>query len=114
MLRYLAPLLALLGLPAAAQSYCDGQTQIDMTYCAQERWQIADAELNRLWSRVKPVADARGTGTALLAEQRAWLKRRDATCEPALSSGGSGAQMFYWLCMEDATLQRNAVLRDLQ
>lgn len=99
---------------AAAQSHCPGHYQLDINFCAQEKWADADGQLNQLWKQVKPLADARGTGQALLAEQRAWLKRRDATCEPELEAGGSADQMFYWSCMEELTLQRSQVLRSLR
>ncbi|MGR3760325.1 lysozyme inhibitor LprI family protein [Roseobacteraceae bacterium NS-SX3] len=114
MLRVIALVFALYPAAAAAQSSCGGQTQIDANFCAKERWEAADRELNRLWKQVKPVADARGTGRALLAEQRAWLKRRDASCEPELHSGGSAAHMFYWACMEEETLMRNHTLRAMR
>lgn len=107
-------LIALSPSIVTAQSHCDGQTQIDANFCAKEQWEAADRELNQLWKQVKPVADARGAGKALLNEQRAWLKRRDATCGPELKSDGSAAQMFYWSCMEQQTLQRNEVLRTLR
>lgn len=104
--------LAVILLPTAsdAQSHCAGQTQIEATFCAKEKWEIADKELNRLWKEIKPAADTRGSGQALLNEQRAWLKRRDATCDPELKSDGSAAQMFYWACMEEQTLKRNQEL----
>ena len=114
MTRILALLLALGPTAALAQSSCGGNTQIDANFCAKEKWEIADRELNRLWKQVKPVADARGTGQALLNEQRAWLKRRDATCDRELQGGGSAAAMFYWACMEDLTLKRNQVLYGLR
>ena len=93
-----------------AQSHCGGQTQLEINFCAHEKWAIADGELNRLWKEIKPVADARGDGQALLKEQRAWLKMRDATCDPELTSGGSADAMFYWACMEEQTLKRNQAL----
>jgi uncharacterized protein YecT (DUF1311 family) len=98
---------------AAAQPDCStATTQIEMNVCASARWQHADAELNRLWKIVKPAADARGTGEALLQEQRAWLARRDAACEAERAShgGGSIAPLMYFSCMEEMTLARNAQL----
>ncbi|MDN3520174.1 lysozyme inhibitor LprI family protein [Halomonas ramblicola] len=99
---------------AIAQSYCNGTTQRDANICAKQKWEIADRELNRLWKEVKPLADTRGTGQVLLDEQHAWLRQRDAHCEPELKEGGSAAHMFYWSCMEEQTLQRNQVLRALR
>lgn len=99
---------------AIAQSYCNGQTQRDANICAKQKWEIADQKLNQLWNEVKALADARGTGQVLLDEQRAWLRRRDARCEPELEEGGSADYMFYWSCMEEQTLQRIEVLRALR
>ncbi|SDF39866.1 lysozyme inhibitor LprI family protein [Limimaricola pyoseonensis] len=114
---FLFPLLLLPPLPASAQEdgpRCDPSHQMGINFCAYEEWMAADAELNRLWRVVKPRADARGSGQALLNEQRAWLARRDATCEPEQRSGGSAAPMFYWNCMEELTLRRNAELRAMR
>ncbi|SFG81362.1 Uncharacterized conserved protein YecT, DUF1311 family [Palleronia marisminoris] len=105
-----AAFLALLPVPGLAQS-CDGYTQLEMSFCAKDRWAVADDELNRLWRMVKPLADGQGHGAQLLQEQRDWLRRRDATCEPELSGGGSAAPMTYWFCMEEMTAARNTALR---
>ena len=99
---------------AAAQDACPGQTSYDLTLCAHEKWETADIELNRLWRVVKPMADARGTGATLLAEQRLWLKQRDAECEQELGHGGSLDNAIYANCMEAWTLRRNAELRAMQ
>lgn len=114
MKRIFVLLVALSPATAIAQSHCNRQTQVDANFCAKEKWAVADQDLNLLWKQVKPMADARGNGQALLNEQRAWLKRRDATCNPEMASGGSAAPMFYWSCMEEQTLQRNQVLRALR
>ncbi|HEY9037978.1 MAG TPA: lysozyme inhibitor LprI family protein [Roseovarius sp.] len=114
MKRIFVLLVALNPAVAMAQSHCDGQTQLDANFCAKERWEVADQELNRLWNEVKPLADARGTGQMLLEEQRAWLRQRDAACDQELQAGGSADAMFYWSCMEERTLQRNRMLRALR
>ena len=114
MKRIFVLLVVLTPATAIAQSHCDGPTQRDANICAQQKWEIADRELNRLWKEVKPLADARGSGQMLLDEQRAWLRQRDAHCDPELDEGGSAAHMFYWSCMEEQTLQRNQVLRALR
>lgn len=107
----LAATLCLLPVAASAQPECSGNTQIEINVCAKDRWETADAELNRLWSAAKPAADARGHGQALLDSQREWLRLRDARCEPELDSGGSAAAMYYWSCMEEMTRARNQELR---
>tara|TARA_R110002012_G_scaffold248926_1_gene425586 strand:+ start:164 stop:430 length:267 start_codon:yes stop_codon:yes gene_type:complete len=84
---------------------------MDATNCEFTRWQRADTELNQLWGELKPRADASGTGSALLAQQRQWIKRRDAICEQELGHGGSLDQAIYYGCMKDMTLQRNVEFR---
>ena len=108
-----AALVAMLPVTAQAQSgsSCSGTTQIDFNFCAKEKWKAADAELNRLWRLAKSTADSRGEGHALLEAQRSWLRQRDGKCDPELSGDGSAAPMFYWSCMEEMTLSRNAELR---
>ncbi len=103
------------GLPelGSAQASCSGTTSADATECEHARWQHADTELNHLWRQLKPRADARGTGSALLIQQRQWLKRRDAICEQELGHGGSLDQAIYYGCMKDLTLQRNAEFRTM-
>lgn len=105
--------LVLTTMTVNAQSHCAGQTQRDINICAHQKWIIADQELNRIWQDLKPRMDARGEGGALLEQQRAWLKKRDATCDPERTLGGSAAAMIYWSCMEEMTLERNAALRAL-
>jgi uncharacterized protein YecT (DUF1311 family) len=116
-----ATLLLAAGLagPGAAQTStnCTHLTaQIDIDFCSRDGWEIADRELNRLWGIVKPAADQRGMGQALLDEQRAWLRFRDATCEGERDAyaGGSIAPTVYWQCMDRLTLERNAALRALR
>ncbi|TFL18553.1 lysozyme inhibitor LprI family protein [Jannaschia formosa] len=75
--------------PASGQTSIDcssRQTQLDLNFCARDGWVISDAELNRLWKEVKPAADRRGIGEALLEEQRAWLRRRALPANPSGTS----------------------------
>ncbi|MEM8850088.1 MAG: lysozyme inhibitor LprI family protein [Pseudomonadota bacterium] len=116
MLRFVLAAALFAAAPAFGQTSKDCSrmpTQLDANFCAKDGWAISDGELNRLWSVVKPAADARGTGQALLDAQRAWLRYRDATCEAEQNeyAGGSIAAMVYWSCMDRLTLQRNAELR---
>ena len=118
-MRAVPVLMILLAAPAAGQvsiDCSDRQTQLDLNFCARDGWGVSDAELNRLWAEVKPAADRRGFGAELLAEQRAWLRRRDATCEADRDgyAGGSIAPMIYWQCMDRQTIARNAELRAMR
>ncbi|MEO1790097.1 MAG: lysozyme inhibitor LprI family protein [Pseudomonadota bacterium] len=105
--------------PVAAQDFRDcswAPDQVTASNCAHEGWKDSDAELNRLWGIVKPRADARGAGQALLNEQRQWLRFRDGTCEGERDQfgGGSIAPQVYWSCMDRLTRARNAQLWQLQ
>ncbi|SMY05889.1 lysozyme inhibitor LprI family protein [Flavimaricola marinus] len=103
--------------PAQAQrTNCSNlQTQMQMNDCSYDNWETADAELNRLWRILKPAADARGQGAALLRQQRAWLAERDRRCEAERDqfAGGSIAPQVYWTCMEARTLERNREFRTM-
>lgn len=119
MLRFALAAAILAASPAMGQTSKDCSrmpTQLDANFCARDGWAISDAELNRLWGVVKPAADRRGTGQALLDAQRSWLRYRDATCEAERDeyAGGSIAPMIYWACMDRVTIQRNAELRALR
>ncbi|MHA6345418.1 lysozyme inhibitor LprI family protein [Roseivivax sp. CAU 1761] len=109
----LAVLLTVPPLSAGAEHNCPGTTSMAMIECAVQDWRTADAELNRLWKVLKPRADARGTGQSLLAEQRRWLQRRDAHCEPELHHGGSLDRALYYSCMAAMTRSRNDQFRSM-
>ena len=105
-------LLLALAAPADAQRARDCsrlQTQLDMNFCAADNYKVADAELNRLWKRLKPAYDRMGRGDELLQAQRAWLRHRDSTCKLEADDyrGGSIAPMVYSSCLERLTRQRN-------
>ncbi|MEO0391179.1 MAG: lysozyme inhibitor LprI family protein [Pseudomonadota bacterium] len=100
----------------AQVSDCSGAaTQLDANFCAKAGWESADGDLNGLWRVLKPLADKAGWGGRLLTEQRAWLGRRDGTCDAERSqyAGGSIAPLVYWQCMERLTRQRNAEFRSM-
>ena len=111
--------LAILLLPAGALAQefdCrPPMAQVEINYCTGVEAAQVDRRLNRIWKRLKPQADAAGWGQRLLDEQRAWLRRRDRTCERERESVGmgSGAQMFFHLCITEMTRARNAELRAL-
>lgn len=119
MTRALFLAVALVAAPAAQAQQVDcnnASSQAALNICSAQAARRADDELNRLWRIVKPNADARGQGDALLAEQRAWLKRRDRRCEAERASFGQGsfAPAAYAMCIEKMTKKRNRQLRKLQ
>ena len=54
--------------PGSTQAACGGTSSIDAINCASAQWQCADAELNQLWSQLKPQADAGGACSILLGQ----------------------------------------------
>lgn len=119
-------MLVLLLAAAAAASCANPQTQGEMTRCAGQAYQAADAEMTRQW-KVRYAAMKRrdaqdtsrgggfGYAAALLESQRAWLRFRDTQCviEGAEFSGGSARPMAQAQCRARLTRQRTAQLKSL-
>lgn len=112
-------ILACLALPAAAQaqSCADAQNQMELTQCAYDEWQIADAELNEVYPRVMAILKAQdaeldpiyqGGPAALRDAQRAWVTFRDKTCEAEgfAMRGGSAEPMVVAGCLRTLTEER--------
>lgn len=112
-----------LALPASAQGVdCDNaQTQMEMTFCAEQDWQAADADLNAAYAAARQVVreiDAglpkseQGAEANLRDGQRAWVTFRDATCaaEGYAMHGGSAEAMLIYSCRARLTEQRGADL----
>lgn len=111
---------------AARQADCGNpQTQAEMTLCAGQDYQRADAELNALWGEVSAQArdndrlageDGRpGYAETLLKAQRAWISFRDANCtyEGFAARGGSMEPMLASQCLARMTTERTEQLRQL-
>ena len=133
-------MIALIGLllaaaPAKAANCRNPQQQSEMTFCAGEAWRQADAELNRVWLRLKAVMqkmDAQevqasscypaasnngkclGYVGALVNAQRDWISFRDAECVVGgyASRGGSMEPMLVFQCRENLTRKRIKELND--
>jgi uncharacterized protein YecT (DUF1311 family) len=115
----------LLAAPAAAEGVdcAEAVTQIELTYCAEQAWLAADAELNRVWARA--VEQARTLQAALPADapvdiegdlraaQRVWIDFRDRACtaESHQAWGGSMMPMLVYACRERLTERRTEDLR---
>jgi uncharacterized protein YecT (DUF1311 family) len=110
---------ACLVLPASAETLncTNPQTQIDMTQCAYQEWQVADAELNAAYERIMDNLKARDAtlaageakGSDVLRDaQRAWLTFRDKTCEVEgfAMRGGSAEPMVLASCKARLTWER--------
>ena len=110
-------------LPAAAQSVnCSAaQTQVEMTFCAEQDFKAADADLNAAYRAARALmrridadlpADQRGAERHLRDGQRAWITFRDNACaaEGYTFHGGSGEPMVIYGCDARLTRQRSADL----
>jgi uncharacterized protein YecT (DUF1311 family) len=111
----------------AREHQCDDpQNQADMNACASIDFQVADAELNRLWPAQIAAAreadreldrefDQRPTEEAVLRDaQRAWIAFRDAHCTVEgyrEARGGSMESMIFDGCRASLTRAR---IRQLQ
>lgn len=69
---------------------CSNMGQQEMNFFAAQWYQLWDDELNSLWSRLSDELDAE-TKEKVLAEQRAWIKRKEANVRAsgAMAFGGS-------------------------
>jgi uncharacterized protein YecT (DUF1311 family) len=110
--------------PAMAQEIdCDNaQAQIELTFCAERDWNIADAELNDAYKAAQEMLadidaglpkDQQGAVANLRDAQRAWVTFRDAACaaEGYLWHGGTGEPMVIYLCRARLTQSRVSDLR---
>ena len=116
-------LLALTALPAVAQDVdcANAEVQVEMTYCAEQDWLAADADLNAAYGVARKLmqgidadleASQRGAADYLRDGQRAWVTFRDATCaaEGYTMHGGSAEPMVIYGCRARLTAQRTADL----
>jgi uncharacterized protein YecT (DUF1311 family) len=121
--------LALVFLPTAIfgqQIDCTNpQTQADMTQCADQDYQAADARLNAAYGMAidymasidaSLAAADQGAEAALRAGQRAWITFRDSTCvaEGYSVFGGSMEGMVVLQCNTRLTQARAVDLEALQ
>ena len=122
--------LATLLLPFAAQAQdseinCeDAQTQMEMTYCAEQDFTEADELLNAQYKQSRQatkafdedaISELQGADAALVAAQRAWVAFRDAHCASYgyQARGGSMEPMLIYACQADLTRQRTEQLKEL-
>ncbi|NUB42957.1 DUF1311 domain-containing protein [Fertoebacter nigrum] len=119
----LPAVLAFAALPVAAQNVnCNtAQTQVEMTFCAEQDWLVADDDLNAAYREARDMMRAidanlpvvqRGAEEQLRNGQRAWVTFRDATCaaEGYAFHGGSAEPMIIYSCRARLTQQRAADL----
>lgn len=116
--------LAMLAASAAGAQEIDcdtAQVQLELTFCAERDWKIADADLNAAYKAAQklmasidaelPKAE-QGAASSLRDAQRAWVTFRDAACnaEGFTWHGGSGEPMIVYGCRAMLTRERAAGL----
>ncbi|WP_426031008.1 lysozyme inhibitor LprI family protein [Cypionkella sp. TWP1-2-1b2] len=122
-LNWLGCVAALASAPALAQDVdcANAEVQVEMTYCAEQDWLAADADLNAAYGVARDLmqgidadleASQRGAADYLRDGQRAWVTFRDATCaaEGYTMHGGSAEPMVIYGCRARLTAQRTADL----
>lgn len=119
----LALSLCLAATPIAAQDVdcSNASAQVELTYCAEQDWMEADADLNAAYKAAMALMkqidadlpqDEQGAAANLKAAQRAWISFRDAACaaEGYLMHGGSAEPMVIYGCRAGLTKVRAADL----
>jgi len=92
-----------------------------LTFCAEQDWMAADADLNAAYAAAQAAMKAvdanlpvslRGASVALRDAQRAWIPFRDAACaaEGYQMRGGSAEPMVIYGCRARVTQTRAADL----
>lgn len=122
-LAWLGYVAALMAAPAVAQEVdcATAEVQMELTYCAEQDWLAADADLNVAYGVARKLmqgidadldASERGAADYLRDGQRAWVTFRDATCaaEGYTMHGGSAEPMVIYGCRTRLTEQRTADL----
>ena len=89
----------------------DPRTQVEMNLCAVRDFDAADAEMNRVYTRLRAALDAEER-PRLVEVQRAWLRFRDLQCafESADFEGGSMRPFLHSSCMAGLTTERTRQL----
>ena len=77
---------------------------VDLANCLARARDVADAELNGIYKRLRDKLDT-ADGQRLVAAQRLWIQYRDANCaaERDLYEGGTASHPAYLACLEAMT-----------
>nr|WP_249203630.1 lysozyme inhibitor LprI family protein [Burkholderia ambifaria] len=100
---------------AFSKAACNGQTNAELTDCAQTNYEAADKILNRSYN------DFLGKSTApekqnLIAAQRAWVTYKEKYCNAAFdaTTPGAEASIDKWTCLTSVTEARTNEIRYLE
>ncbi|MBT9245199.1 DUF1311 domain-containing protein [Gemmobacter fulvus] len=118
-MKFLIAALVLAATPALAQEVdcAKAVAQMELTYCAEQEWMTADADLNDAYGAARDLMrqvdaglpeDQKGAEANLKAAQRAWITFRDAACaaEGYMMHGGSAEPMVIYGCRARLTESR--------
>lgn len=118
-MKFLIAALVLAATPALAQEVdcAKAVAQMELTYCAEQEWMTADADLNDAYGAARDLMrqvdaglpeDQKGAEANLKAGQRAWITFRDAACaaEGYMMHGGSAEPMVIYGCRARLTESR--------
>ena len=119
-----AATMALAGPGLAQEVDCaTAETQNEMTFCAEQDWNAADADLNAVYTDAVAalrqidadlaLGNEDANGTAFLRQaQRDWISFRDNACaaEAWPMHGGSAEPMLIYACRARLTLERRDAL----
>ncbi|WP_420381527.1 lysozyme inhibitor LprI family protein [Novosphingobium sp.] len=83
----------------------------DLQHCAAHDLRVADAQMTTRYNGLRATLPT-AARTALLAEQRAWLRSRDRDCLAKGRGGGTIAGVNVAQCWVDTTKLRSNVLAD--
>jgi uncharacterized protein YecT (DUF1311 family) len=88
------------------------QTQLDMQFCVDARYKVADARLNEVYKRLTPLTHDAEEKSKLVKAQRAWIAFRDTECawEGDKYRGGSLEPYEAVSCLLRLTEQRTQEL----
>ncbi|WP_226951239.1 lysozyme inhibitor LprI family protein [Rhizobium terrae] len=100
------------------------ETQMEMTYCAEQDYNAADKALNIQYQAARKATkkwdtdaatDLPASDAALVKAQRAWVAYRDAHCESYgyQAHGGTMEPQLIYACSADLTRKRTAELKEL-
>ncbi|MCO8644077.1 DUF1311 domain-containing protein [Burkholderia multivorans] len=107
--------LMLISSVAFSKVVCDGQTNAELTNCAQRNYEAADKILNKSYNEFLSKATPPERQN-LIATQRAWVAYKEKYCDAAfdVTSPGAEASIDKWTCLTSATEVRTNEIRYLE
>ncbi|UMA65653.1 DUF1311 domain-containing protein [Roseivivax marinus] len=89
---------------------CPDDTTIGISQCLQTETAAWDTLLNRWWGPMRANAQRNGTWDRLLADQRAWISRKEAACAAVYEEwkDGSIRTIMAASCLRDWTAEKTA------